>query len=478
MSASCTRHPMCPSSAQNSVVCYGVLNSQEKRLILARIPFPADGEHPWKLTDGEFVTKNLKDGTLAKRPVGTHWVPNVMDTKQNLKYLPATTPHRIAPALGIRWQNVSLADERYLPDSADAFRRMGGLVRRRGGEGGAASANKGTYWVFYETSVQVQTFMWAVPVECKMQGLELQLEKLTDDPEGAIRREIEGEVFMAVGVVLEEEKRANREKNRARMATQRAAAKAAQKDELPEETVLVIEEEKRANREKNRARMATQRAAAKAAQKDETVLVIEEEKRANREKNRVRMATERAAAKAAQKDELPEETVSRLEKEEAVRERRRQAHHVKRAALAAAKQAEFEDDVRERKKSFAAKHKRNARADECVMSGQGAGSTDPTDPQQDQIATLALVNELNGHELSWAADHPPPADASEEEWAEWRLEVKEMIEGHDVTEKFRQRLEPDSLVEGEVVIPITLGSKQDEFKPIGRVDRGRPRSLV
>jgi hypothetical protein len=222
VSASCTRHPMCPSSAQNSVVCYGVLNSQEKRLILARIPFPADGEHPWKLTDGEFVTKNLKDGTLAKRPVGTHWVPNVMDTKQNLKYLPATTPHRIAPALGIRWQNVSLADERYLPDSADAFRRMGGLVRRRGGEGGAASANKGTYWVFYETSVQVQTFMWAVPVECKMQGLELQLEKLTDDPEGAIRREIEGEVFMAVGVVLEEEKRANREKNRARMATQRA----------------------------------------------------------------------------------------------------------------------------------------------------------------------------------------------------------------------------------------------------------------
>ena len=41
------------------------------------------------------------------------------------------------------------------------------------------------------------------------------------------------------------------------------------------------------------------------------------------------------------------------------------------------------------------------------------------DPQFDPDASLALCNEVNGHEISWNAEHPPPQDASEEEVAAW-----------------------------------------------------------
>ena len=61
------------------------------------------------------------------------------------------------------------------------------------------------------------------------------------------------------------------------------------------------------------------------------------------------------------------------------------------------------------------------------MFGEAEDAEDILNPQRDPDACLSLYNELNGHAISWDAEHPPPLGASDEDMEAWRLLVKESI---------------------------------------------------
>ena len=92
-------------------------------------------------------------------------------------------------------------------------------------------------------------------------------------------------------------------------------------------------------------------------------------------------------------------------------------------------ETQFDRDAEHHKQFYARRQQEEAAAEEATQAsvGESSNGAEILNPQHDQDAALALLNELNGHELSWAADHPPPLHASEGEVAAWRNEVLELI---------------------------------------------------
>jgi hypothetical protein len=268
----------------------------------------------------------------------------------------------------------------FLPWQANAFTNMRGLVRHNHGR-----QPNVMYWAFYELGHD-NRHMWAVP--CKVhqtsllsepEHLQLHLELLTDVPTDRLRELHQHNVLKTVQVMLDQ---VMLDKHRGQKAAQDAAA----------------------------LRKRQERAAQGQKPLDQKAL----------DADALRKTQERAAQGQKPRDQKALDA-------DALRKRR------VRAEQNAEQMRENEITRRKIKQHLETYVERHAEEVQVgcatqATAGEAMDGAEPLNPQHDPDAALALLHELNGHELSWAADHPPRADASEDELADWRSEIRTLID--------------------------------------------------
>jgi hypothetical protein len=315
----------------------------------------------------------------------------VSPARQSL-HMPSQAAARLVmsrPILGTQARHLS-GRLPFLPSGVEALKRVN-IVRVEERE------KPYTHWVFYECT-EDNAFMWAMPF--KGTPPQAKYGCMVDTPYGGKQGEEEGR-RLVYGQMAGREEECKRVEAYATAAVN-AFKKVQEKDSMKARNAKrkePSEEQKEAKRARDKAREET-----------------EEQREVRRARDKERVLTE-----------------EQREKKEAKRAAVRQ----ERAKEANAKFVhEFGERMRDAKEAI--RFRTAKQSERATNVGPIDTSQDETqqllNAQYDADAALLLYNEMNGHHLSWAAEHPPPMEASEQELELWRREViDEVIQSRDVT---------------------------------------------